>query len=111
MKRSKLFVIFLCTLMMFSFTMCKSKTMNTYNPYSERYGISSDEDLKKAMQSMKENEDYSIYNKDGKEESKIHRKCLLDLYDKNDFSAIKTYIDNNKLLLGKNLKNMVCQND
>lgn len=101
MKRSKLFVIFLCTVMMFSFTMCKSKTMNTYNPYSERYGISSDDDLKKAMQSMKENEDYPIY-KDGKEESKIHRQYLLDLYEKNDLSAIKTYIDNNKLILGKN---------
>lgn len=101
MKRSKLFVIFLCTVMMFSFTMCKSKTMNTYNPYSERYGISSDEDLKKAMQSMKENEDYPIY-KDGKEESKNHRQYLLDLYEKNDLSAIKTYIDNNKLILGKN---------
>lgn len=101
MKRSKLFVIFLCAVMTFSFTMCKSKTMNTYNPYSERYGISSDEDLKKAMQSMKENEDYPIY-KDGQEESKIHRQYLLDLYDKNDLSAIKTYIDNNKLILGKN---------
>lgn len=101
MKRSKLFVIFLCTLMMFSFTMCKNKSMNTYNPYSERYGINSDEDLKKAMQSMKENEDYPIY-KDGKEESKIHRQYLLDLYEKNDLSAIKTYIDNNKLILGKN---------
>ena len=101
MKRSKLFVIFLCTLMMFSFTMCKGKTMNTYNPYSERYGISSEDDLKKAMQSMKENEDYPIY-KDGKEESKIHRQYLLDLYEKNDLSAIKTYIDNNKLILGKN---------
>lgn len=101
MKRSKLFVIFLCTLMMFSFTMCKNKSMNTYNPYSERYGIDSDDDLKKAMQSMKENEDYPIY-KDGKEESKIHRQYLLDLYEKNDLSAIKTYIDNNKLILGKN---------
>ncbi|MDU5201253.1 hypothetical protein [Finegoldia magna] len=102
MKRNKLFVIFLCTvMMMFSFTMCKSKTMNTYNPYSERYGISSDEDLKKAMQSMKENEDYPIY-KDGQEESKIHRQYLLDLYEKNDLSGIKTYIDNNKLILGKN---------
>ena len=101
MKRSKLFVIFLCTVMMFSFTMCKHQSMNTYNPYSERYGISSDEDLKKAMQSMKENEDYPIY-KDGQEESKIHRQYLLDLYEKNDLSAIKTYIDNNKLLLGKN---------
>lgn len=101
MKRNKLFVIFLCTVMMFSFTMCKSKTMYTYNPYSERYGISSEDDLKKAMQSMKENEDYPIY-KDGQEESKIHRQYLLDLYEKNDLSAIKTYIDNNKLLLGKN---------
>lgn len=95
MKRNKLLVILLSVLMMFSFTMCKSKTMNTYNPYSKRYGIDSDEDLKKAMQSMKENEDYPIY-KDGQEESKIHRQYLLDL------SAIKTYIDNNKLLLGKN---------
>lgn len=101
MKRSKLLVILLSVLMMFSFTMCKNKTMNTYNPYSERYGIDSDEDLKKAMQSMKENEDYPIY-KDGKEESKIHRQYLLDLYEKNDLSGIKTYIDNNKLLLGKN---------
>lgn len=101
MKRNKLLVILLSVLMMFSFTMCKNKTMNTYNPYSERYGIDSDEDLKKAMQSMKENEDYPIY-KDGKEESKIHRQYLLDLYEKNDLSAIKTYIDNNKLLLGKN---------
>ena len=101
MKRSKLFVIFLCAVMMFSFTMCKSKTMNTYNPYSERYGISSEDDLKKAMQSMKENEDYPIY-KDGKEESKIHRQYLLDLYEKNDLSGIKTYIYNNKLILGKN---------
>lgn len=101
MKRNKLFVIFLCTVMMFSFTMCKGKTMNTYNPYSERYGISSDDDLKKAMQSMKENKDYPIY-KDGKEESKIHRQYLLDLYEKNDLSGIKTYIDNNKLILGKN---------
>ena len=50
--------------------MCKHQSMNTYNPYSERYGISSDEDLKKAMQSMKENEDYPIY-KDGQEESKF----------------------------------------
>lgn len=50
---------------------------------------------------MKENEDYPIY-KDGKEESKIHRQYLLDLYEKNDLSAIKTYIDNNKLILGKN---------
>ena len=75
--------------------------MNTYNPYSKRYGIGSYEDLKKAMQSMKENEDYPIY-KDGKEESKIHRQYLLDLYEKNDLSAIKSYIDNNKLLLGKN---------
>lgn len=75
--------------------------MNTYNSYSERYSIGSDEDLKKAMQSMKENEDYPIY-KDGKEESKIHRQYLLDLYEKNDLSGIKTYIDNNKLLLGKN---------
>lgn len=50
------------------------------------------------MQSMKENEDYPIY-KDGQEESKIHRQYLLDLYDKNDLSAIKTYIDNNKLIL------------
>ncbi len=83
MKRNKLLVILLSVLMMFSFAMCKSKTMNTYNPYSERYGISSDEDLKKAMQSMKENEDYPIY-KDGKEESKIHRQYLLDLYEKND---------------------------
>ena len=101
MKRSKLFVIFLFAVMMFSFTMCKSKTMNTYNPYSERYGISSEDDLKKAMQSMKENEDYPIY-KDGKEESKIHRQYLLDLYEKNDLSGIKTYIYNNKLILGKN---------
>lgn len=101
MKRNKLLVILLSVLMMFSFTMCKHQSMNTYNPYSERYGISSDEDLKKAMQSMKENEDYPIY-KDGQEESKIHRQYLLDLYEKNDFSAIKTYIDNNKLLLGKN---------
>ena len=101
MKRNKLLVILLSVLMMFSFTMCKSKTMNTYNPYSKRHGISSDEDLKKAMQSMKENEDYPIY-KDGQEESKIHRQYLLDLYEKNDLSAIKTYIDNNKLLLGKN---------
>ena len=46
MKRNKLLVILLSVLMMFSFTMCKSKTMNTYNPYSKRYGISSDEDLK-----------------------------------------------------------------
>ena len=99
MKRSKLFVIFLCAVMTFSFTMCKSKTMYSYNPYSERYGT--DDDLKKAMQSMKENEDYPIY-KDGQEESKIHRQYLLDLYDKNDLSAIKTYIDNNKLILGKN---------
>lgn len=95
MKRNKLLLILLSVLMMFSFTMCKHQSMNTYNPYSERYGIDSDEDLKKAMQSMKENEDYPIY-KDGKEESKIHRQYLLDL------SAIKTYIDNNKLLLGKN---------
>ena len=102
MKRNKLLVILLSVLMMFSFTMCKNKSMNTYNPYSERYGISSsDEDLKKAMQSMKENEDYPIY-KDGKEESKIHRQYLLDLYEKNDLSGIKTYIDNNKLILGKN---------
>lgn len=101
MKRNKLLVILLSVLMMFSFTMCKNKSMNTYNPYSERYGISSDEDLKKAMQSMKENEDYPIY-KDGQEESKIHRQYLLDLYEKNDLSGIKTYIDNNKLLLGKN---------
>lgn len=101
MKRNKLLVILLSVLMMFSFTMCKNKSMNTYNPYSERYGISSDEDLKKAMQSMKENEDYPIY-KDGKEETKIHRQYLLDLYEKNDLSGIKTYIDNNKLLLGKN---------
>lgn len=50
--------------MMFSFTMCKSKTMYTYNSYSERYGIASEEDLKKAMQSMKENEDYPIYNQE-----------------------------------------------
>ena len=101
MKRNKLFVILLSVLMIFSFTMCKHQSMNTYNPYSERYGISSDEDLKKAMQSMKENEDYPIY-KDGKEESKIHRQYLLDLYEKNDLYAIKTYINNNKLLLGKN---------
>lgn len=60
MKRNKLLVILLSVLMMFSFTMCESKTMYSYNPYSERYGISSDEDLKKAMQSMKENEDYPI---------------------------------------------------
>ena len=101
MKRNKLLVILLSVLMMFSFTMCKNKTMNTYNPYSERYGIDSDDDLKKAMQSMKENEDYPIY-KDGQEESKIHRQYLLDLYKKNDLSAIKTYINNNKLILGKN---------
>ncbi|BAG07755.1 hypothetical protein [Finegoldia magna] len=101
MKRNKLLVILLCTVMMFSFTMCKNQSMNTYNSYSERYGIGSDDDLKKAMQSMKENEDYPIY-KDGKEESKIHRQYLLDLYEKNDLSAIKAYIDNNKLLLGKN---------
>lgn len=101
MKRNKLLVILLSVLMMFSFTMCKGKTMNTYNPYSERYGISSEDDLKKAMQSMKENKDYPIY-KDGKEESKIHRQYLLDLYEKNDLSGIKTYIDNNKLILGKN---------
>ncbi len=111
MKRNKLLVILMCLVFIFSFTMCKNQSTDTYNSYLEKYGMGSDEDLKKAMQSMKENEDYSIYNKDGKEESKIHRKCLLDLYDKNDFSAIKTYIDNNKLLLGKNLKNMVCQND
>lgn len=66
MKRNKLLVILLSLLMIFSFTMCKHQSINTYNPYSERYGISSDEDLKKAMQSMKENEDYPIY-KDGKE--------------------------------------------
>lgn len=48
MKRNKLLVILLSVLMMFSFTMCKSKTMNTYNPYSKRYGIDSDEDLKKS---------------------------------------------------------------
>ena len=101
MQRKKLLVILLSVLMMFSFTMCKSKTMNTYNPYSERYGISSDEDLKKAMQSMKENEDYPIY-KDGQEESKIHRQYLLDLYENYDLSAIKSYIYNNKLILGKN---------
>lgn len=101
MKRNKLLVILLSVLMIFSFTMCKHQSMNTYNPYSERYGISSDEDLKKAMQSMKENEDYPIY-KDGQEESKIHRQYLLDLYEKNDLPAIKTYINNNKLLLGKN---------
>lgn len=101
MKRNKILVILLCLVFMFSFTMCKNKSMNTYNSYSERYSIGSDEDLKKAMQSMKENEDYPIY-KDGKEESKIHRQYLLDLYDKNDLSAIKTYIDNNKLILGKN---------
>lgn len=64
MKRNKLLLILLSVLMMFSFTMCKHQSMNTYNPYSERYGIDSDEDLKKAMQSMKENEDYPIY-KDG----------------------------------------------
>lgn len=101
MKRNKILVILLCLVFMFSFTMCKNKSMNTYNSYSERYSIGSDEDLKKAMQSMKENEDYPIY-KDGKEESKIHRQYLLDLYEKNDLSGIKTYIDNNKLLLGKN---------
>ena len=101
MKRNKILVILLCLVFMFSFTMCKNKSMNTYNSYSERYSIGSDEDLKKAMQSMKENEDYPIY-KDGKEESKIHRQYLLDLYEKNDLSVIKTYIDNNKLILGKN---------
>lgn len=64
MKHKKLFVLLLSALMMFSFTMCKSKTMYTYNSYSERYGIASEEDLKKAMQSMKENEDYPIYNQE-----------------------------------------------
>ena len=101
MKRNKLLVILMCLVFIFSFTMCKNQSTDTYNSYLEKYGMGSDEDLKKAMQSMKENEDYPIY-KDGQEESKIHRQYLLDLYEKNDLSAIKTYIDNNKLILGKN---------
>lgn len=97
------FITFLIvSLMMFSLTMCKNDTkFDSYNPYSERYGLSKDNDLKRAMESMKNNENYPIL-KDGTDESKIHRKYLLELYEKNDFKQIKDYVNKNSLILGNN---------
>ncbi len=101
----KVVVVFLSLIMILSFTMCKKfdekSTENSYNSYSEKYGLSSDDDLKKAMESMKKDENYPIY-KDGEEESKLHRAHLLDLYEKDDINSIKNYIRDNNLILGKN---------